>query len=187
VADSTEIPAVCIGEDLELATLVDGAACRVTGDPQALPPTVVAVIEPHPVVVRRGASARASVVLRNTGRETAIVQLQFTCGADEQIDTTIHNGRGLRVDVTGSECGDLRGCGSEVVRFALRPGGAARMPFTVSTQTQRRDAQCQLHPAQPLRPGTYEVRAAVAFLPAVSSPDGSLHTSTLVGHLTVRP
>jgi hypothetical protein len=160
-----EAPPSCRGAALALMDVFADDACKVKGVVPPLPPTIEVALAPDPVVLTKG-KGETAVTLRNAGAAPAAVIVPFTCGFEAQIETSIHDAAGARVDEVqepGTDCGMGRGCGGSQVRFVLEPGGIARYPVPLTAATTRLDG-CDRRPGKPLRKGAYRLEVRVQFL-----------------------
>jgi hypothetical protein len=130
-----------------------------------------------PVLSGATPDGEAAIVLRNDGDTAAELRLApDLCTLGVALSPSISDRRGRRVDVdfrssAGSEGGCLEGaegCERGELRFAIEPGGRARLAFPISiTTTVYRDCGAG-EPGPRLKPGRYEVAAGGMIMPSVS-------------------
>ena len=155
----------CTGTHLSLSWMYEEKSCAAPATALSpLPPGAIATrIDPPSITLRAGEAMQAMVVIENTTDAPLSVDYKLSCIV-AGLKTSIVDARGERADVI-TKCGYGSGCGGRASRVTLDPKGDARIRFEVRATFVEEGADCDAGPPQPMKPGTYEVRARMPFGP----------------------
>lgn len=153
----------CTGAHLDLRHALGDEACATSDEERPIPSSIRVSVD-QPWVTREGETAHGTLRLTNTSARSVELRLPSYCPIDEQVESEIRDRRGGRVDRVDIQCGELRGCGGNVVLLRLPPYGDATFAFDTQTDVRRGYANCSIDHVGAIPPGAYSVLLHVAFL-----------------------
>jgi hypothetical protein len=154
-------PAVCRGADLDLDVLAAGKDCDVRRAASPPPPPKAVGIELVPARARIAPGDKVDLTLAIVNKTDAELELDLSmsCGKAHQFQVEALDARGKRADRI-ERCGYGVGCGRRTLHLVLAPRGRVHTALAFEAKVDEEDEQCHMKPPQPIRPGTYKLRAS---------------------------
>lgn len=148
------LASTCVGEQLDLNTILAGKECQAGESPMAWPGTELDVEVVMSPVVEPGAQLTATLLIHNRGEAPVRFDLYSSCGP--YFDAVVVDSQGK--EVNQGECVTLRDCVRwGTVHLELAAGGTASFELEVAAVSWEFE-QCVPTTKNALEPGRYEVR-----------------------------